>query len=116
MPREMLAIQLHRIEADMHEQIDAVIAVQADGMQRREQHRYLAVKRRIELPLRLAHRSAAAHGPTGESRITDLAEQDQLPRQRTIQTNVLHFLSPIPSAAAPAAADARTENTSFRFS
>ena len=89
--REVLAVQLDRVHADVDEHLDAVFGLHADGVLRLEEHRDLAVERCEDLPFRVLDRRAAAHRARAEDRIVHRAECDELALDRAVQTNVFHF-------------------------
>ena len=86
----MLAIQLHRVHADVDEHLDAIVGFHADRVLRLEEHRDLAVERRDDLAFRVPHGRAAAHRARAEDRIVHRAECDELALDRAVQTDVFH--------------------------
>ena len=85
MRREILALQVHRVEADVDEQIDAVHRMKPDRVLRRKKHRDFAIKRGDDLPLRALHRRAAPHELPGKRRIVDLLQREELSLQGAFQ-------------------------------
>ena len=91
--REMLALQIDRVHAYMDKKLNAVLGLEADGMLGLEEHRDLAVKRCINLALRIPYRRAASHGAARKNGILHILQSNQLTFQRAAQTNVFHLIS-----------------------
>ena len=95
MCREMLALELDRIHADVDEEIHPIRRMNADRVLGAKEHRDLTVHRRDNTPLRLCNRRTAPHRTARKRRICHLRERDQPPLQRAVHTNVLHMKSPL---------------------
>ena len=87
--------ELHRIHADVDEDIHAICPVNPNGVLRLKEHSYLAVHGRDHTALRVGYRRTTPHCPACKGRIRHLRQRDQPSLQRTVQTNVLHIISPL---------------------
>ena len=87
--------ELHRIHADVDEDIHAICPVNPNGVLRLKEHSHLAVHGRNHTALRVGYRRTTPHCPACKGRIRHLRQRDQSSLQRTVQTNVLHIVSPL---------------------
>ena len=69
------ATQLHRVDADMHQQFDPALPAQGDGMAAGVQGQHLSVARRVQCGAERVDRRAVAQHPPGEHGIGHLVER-----------------------------------------
>ena len=87
---EVLAAEVDRVDADVDQDVCAVLSMDADGVLRAEEHRDCAIDRRVDLAVRVLDGSALAHRAAREGRILDIFQFDELSIERTVQANLFH--------------------------
>ena len=113
---EVLAVEVHGVEADMDEQVDAIVRVEPQGVFGIKENRDGAIKRRIDLALRSLYGCAAAHG---------LSQHDDVFHSRPGYhpsehrwghggASIIDFLVSTPDASYPSRIESNTQ-TEFYF-
>ena len=84
-----LALQLDRVQAQVHQQFGAVVGAQGQGVPRSGDMNDLAGTRRMQAIVERVDGQPRAHGTAGEYRIVDLGKREHGPAQRCAEGDVV---------------------------